>query len=118
MSHSFNVLVQLTCFFFIFKRLKTHTDSGVFNKLFKLSDLEAYVYFAAPARILTFNRTVTTPWMRDIVLPCKAVGDPSPTIKWLKEMYVYLFSSRSYVGCLLKHKSYHCVSAMLRQHLL
>lgn len=41
---------------------------------------------AAPARILTFNRTVTTPWMRDIVLPCKAVGDPSPTIKWLKEM--------------------------------
>lgn len=44
--------------------------------------------FAAPARILTFNRTVTTPWMRDIVLPCKAVGDPSPTIKWLKEMWV------------------------------
>ena len=43
--------------------------------------------FAAPARILTFNRTVTTPWMRDIVLPCKAVGDPSPTIKWLKEMW-------------------------------
>lgn len=42
--------------------------------------------FAAPARILTFNRTVTTPWMRDILLPCKAVGDPSPTIKWLKEM--------------------------------
>ncbi|KAA8586482.1 hypothetical protein FQN60_000318 [Etheostoma spectabile] len=40
----------------------------------------------APARILTFNRTVTTPWMRDIVLPCKAVGDPSPTIKWLKEI--------------------------------
>uniref|UniRef100_A0A3Q4G9X4 Cell adhesion molecule DSCAM n=1 Tax=Neolamprologus brichardi TaxID=32507 RepID=A0A3Q4G9X4_NEOBR len=42
--------------------------------------------FAAPARILTFNRTVTTPWMRDILLPCKAVGDPSPTIKWLKEI--------------------------------
>ncbi|KAF6729402.1 Down syndrome cell adhesion molecule [Oryzias melastigma] len=40
----------------------------------------------APARILTFNRTVTTPWMRDIVLPCKAVGDPSPTIKWLKDI--------------------------------
>ncbi|KAG7261408.1 hypothetical protein CRUP_023685 [Coryphaenoides rupestris] len=39
----------------------------------------------APARILTFNRTVTTPWMRDIVLPCKAVGDPAPTIKWLKD---------------------------------
>uniref|UniRef100_A0A3Q2XW01 Cell adhesion molecule DSCAM n=1 Tax=Hippocampus comes TaxID=109280 RepID=A0A3Q2XW01_HIPCM len=38
----------------------------------------------APARILTFNGTVTTPWMKDIVLPCKYVGDPSPTIKWLK----------------------------------
>ncbi|XP_062407788.1 cell adhesion molecule DSCAM-like [Sardina pilchardus] len=39
----------------------------------------------APARILTFSGTVTTPWMRDIVLPCRAVGDPAPTIKWLKE---------------------------------
>lgn len=38
----------------------------------------------APARILTFNGTVTTPWMKDIVLPCKAVGDRPPTIKWLK----------------------------------
>nr|XP_029535897.1 Down syndrome cell adhesion molecule homolog [Oncorhynchus nerka] len=38
----------------------------------------------APARILTFNGTVTTPWMKDIILPCKAVGDPPPTIKWLK----------------------------------
>uniref|UniRef100_A0A8B9RK40 Down syndrome cell adhesion molecule a n=1 Tax=Astyanax mexicanus TaxID=7994 RepID=A0A8B9RK40_ASTMX len=39
----------------------------------------------APARILTFSGTVTTPWMRDIVLPCRAVGDPPPTVKWLKE---------------------------------
>lgn len=38
----------------------------------------------APARILTFNGTVTTPWMKDIVLPCKAVGDPPPTVKWIK----------------------------------
>uniref|UniRef100_H2RTA1 Cell adhesion molecule DSCAM n=1 Tax=Takifugu rubripes TaxID=31033 RepID=H2RTA1_TAKRU len=38
----------------------------------------------APARILTFNGTVTTPWMKDIILPCKAVGDPPPTIKWIK----------------------------------
>jgi Down syndrome cell adhesion protein len=43
-----------------------------------------YVTPIAPARILTFNGTVTTPWMRDIILPCKAVGDPPPTIKWLK----------------------------------
>uniref|UniRef100_A0AAR2J4L7 Cell adhesion molecule DSCAM n=1 Tax=Pygocentrus nattereri TaxID=42514 RepID=A0AAR2J4L7_PYGNA len=39
----------------------------------------------APARILTFSGTVTTPWMRDIVLPCRAVGDPPPTVKWMKE---------------------------------
>uniref|UniRef100_A0A2I3H8B3 DS cell adhesion molecule n=1 Tax=Nomascus leucogenys TaxID=61853 RepID=A0A2I3H8B3_NOMLE len=39
----------------------------------------------APARILTFSGTVTTPWMRDIVLPCKAVGDPSPAVKWMKD---------------------------------
>uniref|UniRef100_A0A8C7X804 Down syndrome cell adhesion molecule b n=1 Tax=Oryzias sinensis TaxID=183150 RepID=A0A8C7X804_9TELE len=38
----------------------------------------------APTRILTFNGTVTTPWMKDIVIPCKAVGDPPPTIKWVK----------------------------------
>lgn len=38
----------------------------------------------APARILTFNGTVTTPWMKDIVLPCKAVGDLPPTIRWIK----------------------------------
>uniref|UniRef100_A0A2K6FB88 Cell adhesion molecule DSCAM n=1 Tax=Propithecus coquereli TaxID=379532 RepID=A0A2K6FB88_PROCO len=39
----------------------------------------------APARILTFSGTVTTPWMKDIVLPCKAVGDPSPAVKWMKD---------------------------------
>ncbi|XP_016431988.1 Down syndrome cell adhesion molecule a [Sinocyclocheilus rhinocerous] len=39
----------------------------------------------APAKILTFSGTVTTPWMRDVVLPCRAVGDPPPAIKWLKE---------------------------------
>ncbi|XP_048853649.1 LOW QUALITY PROTEIN: Down syndrome cell adhesion molecule homolog [Brienomyrus brachyistius] len=39
----------------------------------------------APARILTFSGTVTTPWMRDIILPCRAVGDPSPTVKWVKD---------------------------------
>uniref|UniRef100_A0A672NFK8 Cell adhesion molecule DSCAM n=1 Tax=Sinocyclocheilus grahami TaxID=75366 RepID=A0A672NFK8_SINGR len=39
----------------------------------------------APAKILTFSGTVTTPWMRDVILPCRAVGDPPPAIKWLKE---------------------------------
>ncbi|ELK37238.1 Down syndrome cell adhesion molecule [Myotis davidii] len=39
----------------------------------------------APARILTFSGTVTTPWMKDIALPCKAVGDPAPAVKWMKD---------------------------------
>uniref|UniRef100_A0A4W4EWH0 Cell adhesion molecule DSCAM n=1 Tax=Electrophorus electricus TaxID=8005 RepID=A0A4W4EWH0_ELEEL len=38
----------------------------------------------APAHILTFSGTVTTPWIRDLVLPCRAVGEPPPTVKWLK----------------------------------
>uniref|UniRef100_A0ACB8FHA0 Uncharacterized protein n=1 Tax=Sphaerodactylus townsendi TaxID=933632 RepID=A0ACB8FHA0_9SAUR len=42
-------------------------------------------YAYPPARILTFSGTVTTPWMKDIILPCKAVGDPAPTVKWMKE---------------------------------
>ncbi|XP_011373613.1 Down syndrome cell adhesion molecule, partial [Pteropus vampyrus] len=43
----------------------------------------------APARILTFSGTVTTPWMKDIALPCKAVGDPSPAVKWMKDRRMY-----------------------------
>uniref|UniRef100_A0A4W3HIJ6 DS cell adhesion molecule like 1 n=1 Tax=Callorhinchus milii TaxID=7868 RepID=A0A4W3HIJ6_CALMI len=39
----------------------------------------------APAKIIAFGGTVTTPWMRDVVLPCRAVGEPVPTIKWTKD---------------------------------
>ncbi|XP_038635043.1 Down syndrome cell adhesion molecule-like protein 1 homolog [Scyliorhinus canicula] len=39
----------------------------------------------APAKIIAFGGTVTTPWMRDVFLPCRAVGDPGPTIKWTKD---------------------------------
>uniref|UniRef100_A0A670KB91 Cell adhesion molecule DSCAM n=1 Tax=Podarcis muralis TaxID=64176 RepID=A0A670KB91_PODMU len=49
----------------------------------------------APARILTFSGTVTTPWMKDIILPCKAVGDPAPTVKWMKESLVMIDGRRS-----------------------
>uniref|UniRef100_A0A671SFN5 Down syndrome cell adhesion molecule b n=1 Tax=Sinocyclocheilus anshuiensis TaxID=1608454 RepID=A0A671SFN5_9TELE len=41
-------------------------------------------WLVALSTIVMAFGTVTTPWMRDIVLPCKAVGDPPPTIKWLK----------------------------------
>ncbi|XP_066567577.1 cell adhesion molecule DSCAML1 [Amia ocellicauda] len=39
----------------------------------------------APAKILSFGGTVTTPWMKDVRLPCSSVGEPTPTIKWTKD---------------------------------
>ncbi|XP_037543605.1 Down syndrome cell adhesion molecule-like protein 1 homolog [Nematolebias whitei] len=38
-----------------------------------------------PAKILSFGGTVTTPWMKEVRLPCSSVGEPTPTIKWTKE---------------------------------
>ncbi|XP_069038519.1 cell adhesion molecule DSCAML1 isoform X1 [Lepisosteus oculatus] len=39
----------------------------------------------APAKIISFGGTVTTPWMRDVRLSCTSVGEPAPTIKWTKD---------------------------------
>uniref|UniRef100_A0A8C4YVH8 Down syndrome cell adhesion molecule like 1 n=1 Tax=Gadus morhua TaxID=8049 RepID=A0A8C4YVH8_GADMO len=39
----------------------------------------------APAKILSFGGTVTTPWMKEVRLPCSSVGEPTPTVKWTKE---------------------------------
>uniref|UniRef100_G1P7F3 DS cell adhesion molecule like 1 n=1 Tax=Myotis lucifugus TaxID=59463 RepID=G1P7F3_MYOLU len=39
----------------------------------------------APAKIISFGGTVTTPWMRDVRLPCSPVGDPAPAVKWTKD---------------------------------
>lgn len=41
--------------------------------------------FAVPAKILSFGGTVTTPWMKEVRLPCSSVGEPAPTIKWTKD---------------------------------
>lgn len=41
----------------------------------------------APAKIISFGGTVTTPWMKDVRLPCNSVGDPVPTVKWTKDRY-------------------------------
>uniref|UniRef100_A0A3Q2XLW9 DS cell adhesion molecule like 1 n=1 Tax=Hippocampus comes TaxID=109280 RepID=A0A3Q2XLW9_HIPCM len=40
---------------------------------------------AKPAKILSFGGTVTTPWMKEVRLPCNSVGEPTPTIKWTKD---------------------------------
>uniref|UniRef100_A0A8D3D5M7 DS cell adhesion molecule like 1 n=1 Tax=Scophthalmus maximus TaxID=52904 RepID=A0A8D3D5M7_SCOMX len=40
---------------------------------------------AVPAKILSFGGTVTTPWMKEVRLPCSSVGEPAPTIKWTKD---------------------------------
>lgn len=42
----------------------------------------------APAKIISFGGTVTTPWMKDVRLPCNSVGDPAPAVKWTKDRYV------------------------------
>uniref|UniRef100_A0A8C3N737 Cell adhesion molecule DSCAML1 n=2 Tax=Geospiza parvula TaxID=87175 RepID=A0A8C3N737_GEOPR len=39
----------------------------------------------APAKIISFGGTVTTPWMKDVRLPCNSVGEPVPAIKWTKD---------------------------------
>ncbi|XP_039197747.1 Down syndrome cell adhesion molecule-like protein 1 isoform X5 [Crotalus tigris] len=39
----------------------------------------------APAKIISFGGTVTTPWMKDVRLPCSSVGDPLPAMKWTKD---------------------------------
>lgn len=33
---------------------------------------------------------MTTPWMKEVRLPCSSVGEPAPTIKWSKDRYTSL----------------------------
>uniref|UniRef100_A0A8C4RD79 Down syndrome cell adhesion molecule-like protein Dscam2 n=1 Tax=Eptatretus burgeri TaxID=7764 RepID=A0A8C4RD79_EPTBU len=39
----------------------------------------------APARIVSFGGAVSSPWMKDLELPCRAVGDPQPSTSWIKD---------------------------------
>lgn len=47
--------------------------------------LQSPLHPTAPAKILSFGGTVTTPWMKEVRLPCSSVGEPTPTIKWTKD---------------------------------
>lgn len=49
------------------------------------SILIALFLCTVPAKILSFGGTVTTPWMKEVRLPCSSVGEPAPTIKWTKD---------------------------------
>ena len=62
----------------------------------------------APAKIISFGGTVTTPWMRDVRLPCNSVGDPAPAVKWTKDRCV-----QDPLG-MVTSKDGHCRRAMKR----
>ena len=61
-----------------------------------------YPVSAAPAKILSFGGTVTTPWVKEVRLPCSSVGEPTPTFKWTKDRseLSQLILNRSKVGTL------------------
>lgn len=50
-----------------------------------IQSLYFVVLSVVPAKILSFGGTVTTPWMKEVRLPCSSVGEPAPTIKWTKD---------------------------------
>ncbi|XP_044888729.1 Down syndrome cell adhesion molecule-like protein 1 homolog [Mauremys mutica] len=37
------------------------------------------------AQIIFFGGTITILWMKDVRLPCSAVGEPAPVMKWTKD---------------------------------
>lgn len=56
-----------------------------FNFFLHTSSIFTLHPLLAPAKILSFGGTVTTPWMKEVRLPCSSVGEPTPTIKWTKD---------------------------------
>ncbi|XP_034281018.1 cell adhesion molecule DSCAML1 isoform X5 [Pantherophis guttatus] len=52
----------------------------------------------APAKIISFGGTVTTPWMKDVRLPCSSVGDPLPAVKWTKDRFFFLTKGKRGLG--------------------
>lgn len=38
-----------------------------------------------PARIISFSKTIVSPWKQDVTLPCRKVGIPAPVIIWRQD---------------------------------
>lgn len=45
--------------------------------------LYCFTYSSAPARISSFSQTLRQALKTNVILRCIAVGNPTPTIKWL-----------------------------------
>lgn len=80
----------------------------IYNHLFvRESNLIKLSLCAVPAKILSFGGTVTTPWMKEVRLPCSSVGEPAPTIKWTKDRSE-LITYRLYVRVMTHPDGYCC----------
>lgn len=50
------------------------------------------------AAIYSFGSTLVVPWKQDVLLPCKWVGKPEPTVTWKQWGQVLRYSSSSRVS--------------------
>lgn len=48
----------------------------------------------APAKIISFSRELVVSWQQNVLLPCRAVGDPEPEISWITRHNLIVNSDR------------------------
>lgn len=82
-SHSLCLAQKMWFYFGIHWNLLKHLT--YFGHLSVFKYLLLLLFCTVPAKILSFGGTVTTPWMKEVRLPCSSVGEPAPTIKWTKD---------------------------------
>lgn len=51
-----------------------------------------------PARIISFSRSIESPWKENLVLPCRKVGVPSPVTIWRQEGQAMETNSRKTIA--------------------
>lgn len=51
-----------------------------------------------PARIISFSRSIESPWKENLVLPCQKVGVPSPVTIWRQEGQAMETNSRKTIA--------------------